>query len=196
MDAHHNYAYRLIDLGRPDEAVAQIKKAQELDPLNMVMNIDVGEILFFARRHDEAIAALQHALEMDPNRANAHWNLARIYEEKGMYAEAVAEHLTEFSLNGENAQTMAALEGAFKSGGIQGFWRKRLEQLTSKEGYVEPLVLVDFYCNLGDKDHAFWWLEKAYQDRSPFLVGLRSSSRVDVLRSDPRYDNLVRRVGI
>jgi tetratricopeptide (TPR) repeat protein len=196
VDAHHNYAYRLIDLGRPDQAVAEIKRAQELDPLNIVMNIDVGEILFFARRHDEAIAALLHALEMDPSRANAHWELARVYEEKGSYAEALAEHVKELTLKGESPQTIAALQEAFRLEGMQGFWRKRIEQIKSKGGYVEPLMLVDLYASLGDKDQAFAWLEKAYQDHSPFMVGLKSSSRVDILRSDPRYDDLVRRVGL
>jgi tetratricopeptide (TPR) repeat protein len=196
VEAHHNYAYRLIDLCRPEQAVAEIKRAQELDPLNIVMNIDVGEILFFARRHDEAISALLYALELDPNRANAHWELARVYEEKGMYVEAVVEHVKEYTLKGESPQTIAALQEAFRLRGIRGFWRKRVEQLESKDGYIEPLTMVDFYVNLGDKDQAFVWLEKAYQDRSPFLVGLKSSSRVDILRSDPRYDDLVRRVGL
>jgi TolB-like protein/DNA-binding winged helix-turn-helix (wHTH) protein/Tfp pilus assembly protein PilF len=196
VDAHHNYAYRLIDLLRPDEAVAEIRRAQELDPLNVVMNVDVGEILFYARRHDEAITALQHALEMDPNRANAHFDLARIYEEKGMYAEAVAEHSKDYRLNGESSQTIATLEEAFRTGGIKAYWRTRIAQIKAKGGYVEPVVLADLYTLLGDKDNAFAQIEKAYQARSPFLVGIKSSFRFDVLRSDPRYDDLVRRVGL
>jgi tetratricopeptide (TPR) repeat protein len=196
VEAHHNYAYRLIDLCRPDEAVAEIKRARELDPLNIVMNIDVGEILFFARRHDEAIVALLHAREMDPNRANIHWNLARIYEEKGMYAEAVDAHLKEYTLLGDSPQTIAALEAAFRTNGIQGFWRQRIQQLRSREGYIEPMTIADLYIRLGDKDQAFAWLEKAYSEHNPFMVGLKSTSRVDPLRSDPRYADLLRRVGL
>ena len=196
VEAHHNYAYRLIDLCRPDEAIAEIKRARELDPLNIVMNIDVGEILFFARRHDEAIVALQRALEMDPNRANVYWNLARIYEEKGMYGEALAAHVKEFTLKGESAQTVAELEAAFKADGMRGFWRKRIQQLRSRGGYTEPMVLADLYACLGDKDQAFAWLEKAYRDHNPYMVGLKASTRVDILRSDPRYDDLLQRVGL
>lgn len=196
VEAHHNYAYRLIDLCRPDQAIAEIKRAQELDPLNMVMNIDVGEILLFARHTDEAIGALRQAIEMDSTRANAHWELARAYEDKGMYAEAVSEHLEELALKGESQHSIARLREVFEADGIKAFWRKRLEQLRAKPGYVEPIMLVDIYLMLGDKEQAFAWLEKAYRDHSPFLVGLKSAPRLDVVRSDPRYDGLVRRVGL
>jgi TolB-like protein/DNA-binding winged helix-turn-helix (wHTH) protein/Tfp pilus assembly protein PilF len=196
VEAHHNYAYRLIDLGKPDQAIAEIKRAQELDPLNIVMNIDVGEILLFARHDDEAISALRHAVEMDPARANAHWDLGNAYEAKGMYAESVAEHLEEFRLKGEPPETISELRKGFESGGIKGFWRQRLAQLKARPGYLEPFVVVNIYLSLGDKDQVFTWLEKAYQDRNPFMVGLKSSPRSDILRSDPRYDDLLRRVGL
>jgi len=196
VEAHHNYAYRLIDLGKPDQAIAEIKRAQELDPLNMVMNIDVGEILLFARHTDEAITALRQAIEMDPARANAHWDLGLAYEAKGMNAECVAERLEEFRLNGETAETIAELRTAFESSGIEGFWRRRLAQLKARPGYTEPFEFVNLYLSLGDKDQTFAWLEKAYRDRNPFMVGLKSSPRSDILRSDPRYEDLVRRVGL
>ena len=196
VEAHHNYAYRLIDLCKPDQAIAEIKRAQELDPLNMVMNIDVGEILLFARHTDEAISALRHAVEMDPARANAHWDLGNAYEANGMYAESVAEHLEEFRLKGEAPETLGELRKAFESGGIKGFWRQRLAQLKARPGYLEPFVLVNIYLSLGDKDQVFAWLEKAYRDRNPNMVSLKSAPRHDVLRSDPRYDDLMRRVGL
>jgi len=196
VEAHHNYAYRLIDLCKPDQAIAEIKRAQELDPLNIVMNIDVGEILLFARHTDEAINALRQAIEMDSTRANAHWELARAYEDKGMYPEAVAEHLEELALQGESQQTIDTLREVFAADGIKAFWRKRLEQLRAKPGYVEPNMQVDIYLILGDKEQAFAWLEKAYRDRSPFLVGLKSAPRLDLVRSDPRYHDLVKRVGL
>jgi TolB-like protein/Tfp pilus assembly protein PilF len=196
VEAHHNYAYRLIDLSKPDQAIAEIKRAQELDPLNMVMNIDVGEILLFARHTDEAISALRQAVEMDPARANAHWDLGLAYEAKGMNAECVAERLEEFRLNGEKAETIAELRKAFESSGMEGFWRRRVAQLKARPGYTEPFEFVNLYLSLGDKDQTFAWLEKAYRDRNPFMVGLKSSPRSDILRSDPRYDDLVRRVGL
>jgi len=99
-------------------------------------------------------------------------------------------------LNGESAETRERLEAAYKADGIQGFWRQRIEQLKSRGGYIEPLTIADFYIRLGDKDQAFAWLEKGYQEHNPFMVGLRSTSRVDPIRSDPRYADLVRRVGL
>jgi len=104
--------------------------------------------------------------------------------------------MEEFTLKGESPQTVATLREAFASQGIKGFWRKRLEQLKSKPGYVEPMMIADIYLSLGDKDQAFAWLEKAFRDHSPYMVGLKSSPRVDPLRSDPRYDDLLCRVGL
>lgn len=192
--AHHNYSYRLIDLSRPDEAVAEIKTARELDPLNIVMNVDVGEILLFARRYDEAIAALQHALEMDPNRANCHRDLAYAYELKGMYAEATAEYLKSMALSGENEQSIAELKQAFASAGRRGFMQARLKLELSRD-YVDPAVVAVIYLDLGEKDRAFVWLEKAYQEHSPHFTGLKVSAWFDSVRSDPRYLDLLRRVG-
>jgi TolB-like protein/Tfp pilus assembly protein PilF len=194
-EAHHNYAYRLIDLLRPEEAVAEIKRARELDPLNEVMNVDVGQILLFARRYDEAVAALRDAVEMEPGSANAHWNLAGAYERKGMYAEAVAEYAESLTLSGEGREA-AALKKAYESGGVRGFWREWLEQLKSRPGQAEPSEVANIYTELGDRNQAFAWLERAYQERSPALVGLASSPWLDALRSDPRYSDLLRRTGL
>jgi TolB-like protein/DNA-binding winged helix-turn-helix (wHTH) protein/Flp pilus assembly protein TadD len=194
-EARHNYAYRLLDMGRPDEAVAQIKLALELDPLNVVMHVDVAEILLLARRYDEAITAYRQALEMDPNRANAHEGLAWAYEFKGMYDEAVAAFLRSFALNGRSPEEVAELGRAYESGGIRDYWRKSLEQ-ELRRAYTEPVNVGNIYTRLGDKDKAFAWYEKAYRVRSPSLVGAKSSAKVDSLRSDPRYADLVRRVGL
>jgi TolB-like protein/DNA-binding winged helix-turn-helix (wHTH) protein/Tfp pilus assembly protein PilF len=193
--AHHNYAYRLIDLLRPDEAIVEIKRARELDPLNVVMNVDVGEILLFARRYDEAIAALHEALEMEQDRANAHLDLAMAYDLKRMDSEAVAEYLTAITLSGKSADAVA-LKNAYEAGGIESYWRERLKQLKSNAGHTQSSEMAIIYTKLGDKDQAFAWLEKAYQERSPTLVGLESSPIIDSLRSDPRYEDLLRRVGL
>lgn len=194
-EAHHNYAYRLIDLLRPDEAVSEIKLARDLDPLNLVMHVDVGQILTFARRYDEAIAALRYAVEMESHSTNAHWNLAVAYELKGMKAEAVAEYIKALTLGDESREAME-LKKAYESGGVKGFWQKRLEQLQSRPGHVEPTDLALIYIKFGDKDRAFTWLEKAYEERSPHLVCLNSSPWFDALRSDPRYTDLLRRTGL
>jgi tetratricopeptide (TPR) repeat protein len=194
-EARHNYAYRLLDMVRADEAVAQIKLARELDPLNVVMNVDVAEILLLARRYDEAVAAYRHALEMDPDRANAYEGLGWAFEFKGMYDEAVAAFLKSFALNGRSTDEIAELRRAYESGGISGYWRKSLEQELRRD-YAEPVSVGNIYTKLGDKDRAFAWYEKAYQTRSPSLIGMKSSAKVDSLRPDPRYADLVRRIGL
>lgn len=194
-EAHHNYAYRLIDLLRPEEAVDEINRARELDPLNEVMNVDVGQILTFARRYDEAVAALRDAVELEPRSANARWNLAAAYELKGMHDQAVAEFAKALTLNGDGREA-AALKKAYAAGGMKGFWRERLGQLTSNPGHAEPSDIANIYTELCDKDRAFTWLERAYQERSPALVGLESSPWLDALRSDARYEEFVRRIGL
>jgi len=133
---------------------------------------------------------------MDPGRGNAHYDLAQVYEQKGMYADALAEYLKVFP-PGEYQETIAALKQAYKSTGMRGFWQKRLEQYTkrSKRGYVDPSGIAVIYARLGEKDQAFEWLEKAYQQRSPYLAGLKNwPPELDPLRSDPRFADLVRRV--
>lgn len=195
-EAHHNYAYRLIDLGRPAEAVAEIERARELDPLNIVMNVDAGEILLYARRYDEAITALQHARELDADRSSIHWNLAWAYQMKGQSAEAVAEFLQTLTLDGASPETLTALKDAYAAGGNKRFWQALLKQIQAQRGYAEPVRLAVVYAEMGDKDQAFAWLEKAYAEHSPRLVGLKHSFWYDDLRSDTRYTDLLRRTGL
>jgi hypothetical protein len=112
-----------------------------------------------------------------------------------MEAEAVAEYAEVFTLNDESREAMA-LKEAYESAGVKGFWQKRLEQLQSTPGHAEPTDLAIIYTKFGDKDQAFMWLQKAYLERSPRLVGLNSSPWFDALRSDSRYTDLLRRVGL
>lgn len=195
---HHNYAYCLVHLDRPDEGIAEIKRARELDPLNVVMNVDVGEVLLYARRYDEAIEALNHAIGMDANRANAHYDLALAYEQKGMDGEAVEEYLRNEVLDGESQETIAALKAGYAASGLRGFWLKKLEvaRERSKRSYTLSIIPARLYARLGDRDRAFDWLEKSYAEHLPTLVDLKVDPMFDDLRSDPRYIDLLRRVGL
>ena len=197
-DAHHHYAYNLIQLGRLDEAVAEIKLARELDPLNVVMNVDVGEILLYAGRYDEAIEALKHAIEMDPGRANAHFDLAQAYERKGMDKEAIEEYFKTETLGGCGQQALSALKEGYAASGVRGFWQKELKLVSeqSKRSYIAPLVMARLHARLGEEDQAFAWLERAYAEHSPSLLDLKVDPMLDVLRSDARYADLPRRVGL
>ena len=196
-EAHHNYAYCLVHLDRPDEGIAEIKRARELDPLNIVMNVDVGEILLYARRYDEAIEALNHAIGMDASRANAHYDLAQAYDRKGMDGEAVKEYLRDEVLSGETQETIAALRDGYRASGLRGFWQKKLElaKESSRRSYTLSIIPARLYARLGERDRAFDWLEKSYAEHLPTLVDLKVDPMFDGLRSDPRYIDLLRRVG-
>lgn len=194
-EPHHGYAYTLVELGRANEAVSEILLARELDPLNIVMNVDVGEILLYAGRYSEAIEALKHAVEMDPTRANAHYDLGLAYERSGMEREAVEEYLKDEALNGGQTDV---LKRAYAESGVVGFWRKKFELLTAtaKERYIAPITMARLQARLGDIDRAFDWLEKAYAERSPMLADLRTDPALYSLHQDPRYEQFLRRVGL
>jgi TolB-like protein/DNA-binding winged helix-turn-helix (wHTH) protein/Tfp pilus assembly protein PilF len=197
-EAHHQYAYDLLHVGRADEAIAEVKRARELDPLNVVMNVDVGEILLYARRYDEAIEALEDAVEMDSDRANAHYDLAIAYEMKGMSEQAFEEYLRNEQLNGSEDEQIALLKTDYAAMGLTGYWHRTLqtEEAESERGYIQPLILAKAYARLGDRDAAFNCLERAYLENSPTLLDLKIDPSFDTLRSDPRYIDLVRRVGL
>jgi TolB-like protein/DNA-binding winged helix-turn-helix (wHTH) protein/Tfp pilus assembly protein PilF len=196
-DAHHRYAYCLIHVGKPDEAVAEIQRARDLDPLNIVMNVDVGEILLYARRYDEAIEALKQAIEMDATRGYVHYDLAVAFEQKGMEQEAFGEQLKSEMLFGASPATIAALEEAYAASGLRGFWRKNLEiaKEKAKRNYIAPIVIAKLHARIADADQAFYWLEKAYAEHAPSMIDLKVDPVLDPLRSDPRYIDLLRRVG-
>lgn len=197
-DAHHAHAYNLITAGRSDDAIAEIRQALELDPLNVVMNVDVGEILLYARRYDEAIEALKKAIEMDSNRVNAHSDLALAYEQNEMYREAIAEYLRAEALAGASPETIASLKDAYAVSGMRGFWQRQLYlyKQRSKQSYFSPFNIAAIYARIGEKDQALGSLEKTYAEHSPHLIAVKVRPEFDTLRSDPRFQDLVRRVGL
>jgi tetratricopeptide (TPR) repeat protein len=197
-EAHHHYAYTLVLTGRADEAVAEIKHALELDPLSVAMNVDVGEILLYARRYDEAIEALKHALEMDDGRENAHWDLGLAHEQKGRFDEAITEYLRAATIRGGAPSTVAEFKAAYAAAGLEGYWRKQREAQDeeARQGYLSPYYRAEFAARCGQTDAAFAWLEKAYAEHSPLLINLKADALLDPLRGDPRFSDLLRRVGL
>lgn len=198
--AHHQCAYALVLMGRGDEAVSEIRRAQALDPLSITTNIDVGEVLLYARRYDEAIEALKTAIEMDPNRANAHYDLGQAYEQKGLDDEAVEEYLRAWTIEHYEApEATQRLKEAYERSGMRGFWRKRLEmgkEIVARGVFTPAFYIAELHALAGERERAFEWLEKAYEERSPLLIDLKVRSEFDGLRSDPRYADLLRRVGL
>lgn len=191
--AHQRYSLFLPALGRFDEAIAEARKARDIDPLALPVNENLGDILYLARRYDEAIEQLRKTLELDPNYGVAHGTLAKVYEAQGRH-----EELLEARLKGSSPETVAELRKVFAASGIKGVWQNRLNVLLerSKTAYVSPADIALFYTRLNDRDQAFAWLEKAMAERSINFNYLVADPRFDNLRGDPRLAELLRRVGL
>lgn len=197
------YSEFLSGMGRHEEAFAEINKAHEIDPFSRAVNANIGLRLYHARRFDEAIAQYKKVIEMEPNYPVAHSFLASAYEAKGMYQEAIAERrVAGILLGGDSTESSerkaAVFTQALKTGGAQGYWRKRLELRLKdyEQGNESAFTVAVTYARLGDKDHAFEWLEKSFAAREGDLVGIKTESAFDDLSSDPRFQDLVRRVGL
>jgi TolB-like protein/DNA-binding winged helix-turn-helix (wHTH) protein/Tfp pilus assembly protein PilF len=195
--AHYRYSSYLASRGRLEEAVVEARRAEELDPLSVTMKWNVAYILNFARRHDEAIQQLQSTLELDPNYAFAHSTLGVSYIYKSMFAEAIAS-LEKAAVLSKSPLFVGRLASAYAMSGNTVQARKLLRELMDlqKQRYVSPAAIAQLYIGLGEKDRAFEWLEKAYQERSNFMANLGVSPVVDPLRSDPRFQDLLRRIGL
>jgi tetratricopeptide (TPR) repeat protein len=192
----YGYAYHLLLRARkPDEAVRWIKRAEELDPLSPLISANVGQILYFARRYDEAIAQCRKTLELDPNYAMAHIHLGQAYIRKGMYREAIEELQKAITLSERNPEVIAVLGYAYAAAGNRKEAEKVIGELTksAKHGYLPPYPVAQIYAELGRKDEAFEWLDKAYQERAIQFVDLRVDPVLDPLRSDPRFAGLLQR---
>ncbi len=195
VDGRYFYAYiYLSPMGRHEEAIAQMKQALETDPLSLIVNANLGGIYYWARRYDEAIAQCRRTLEIDADFVVAHARLLEIYEQKGIYEQAIAEHQR---LDEESRRQAPLLEKAYRAGG-RGYWQKSLELMMdrAKHEYIAPTALAKIYARLGDQTRALEWLEKAYRERDVFLGNLKVDPNYDSLRSDPRFQDLLRRIGL
>ena len=194
--AHQWYAINFEILGQADAAIAEAKRAYELDPLSIIINARLGHSYYFARRYDEAIEQYKKTLELDPNFAIAHSRLGWSYTQKGMYREAVEELLMSDTLSGKSAETVEALKQAFARYGMRGYWQKTLElqQKKMKSRYISAYDVALLHACLGNREQAFDWLHKAYEERSSALVYLKVEPAFDRLRSDPRFVDIVQRI--
>jgi TolB-like protein/DNA-binding winged helix-turn-helix (wHTH) protein/Flp pilus assembly protein TadD len=194
--AHHWYAWHLGLLGRFDDAIAEMTKAQNLDPLSLIINADLAELLGLAHSYDESIRQSRKTIEMDPNFALAHNHLAQAYLQKHMYDEAVAELQKAVKLSGGSPTCLANLARAYIASGKRSEAVKLLGDLKkrSNPGYSNAAEIAMIYASLGDTDQAMTWLEKGYEER--FNPGVLLRPGFDPLRSDPRFQNLVRRIGL
>jgi serine/threonine-protein kinase len=196
--AHHWYAQFLSAMGRHDEAISEIKRAQSLDPLSLIINSVAGDTYFKARQYDLAIDQLRKTMEMDKNFSRAYRYMGNVYIEKGMYNEAIAAIRTADSIAGRGPERTDALQHAFATGGPEGYWKKQLEFLKadSEKGALLDYSIASVYARLNDKEQSINWLEKAFRSRDPFLVYVKIDQPFDSFRSDPRVIDLMRRVGL
>ncbi|HEX5873867.1 MAG TPA: protein kinase [Pyrinomonadaceae bacterium] len=194
--AHQWYGQNLISQGRFDEGLAEVQRAVELDPVSLVANTALGISLKQARRYDEAIRQLQKTLELEPNFADANGFLAAAFAHKGMYEEAVAAYSRQITPEGAPPAVTEAAKAAFAKSGWQGYLRFMAKVFESRENSTRLEAIAIVYAQLGEKDKAFEWLEKAYNERADGLASLKVDPWYDPLRSDPRFTDLMHRVGL
>jgi TolB-like protein/Flp pilus assembly protein TadD len=194
--AHHWYAWHLSLLGRFDEALAEMRKAESLDPLSLIINADLAELLVLAHSSDESIRQSRKTIEMDPNFALAHNQLAQAYLQNHMYDEALAELRKAVQLSPDSPAFIANLARAYVASGKRNEAVKLLSDLKKRStpNYSNAAEIAVIYVSLGDTDHAMDWLEKGYEER--FNPGVLLRPGFDPLRSERRFQDLRRRIGL
>jgi TolB-like protein/DNA-binding winged helix-turn-helix (wHTH) protein/Flp pilus assembly protein TadD len=194
--AHHWYAWHLSLVGQNEEAIVEMKKAENLDPLSIIINADLAELLVLAHYYDESIRQSRKTIEMDPTFALAHNQLGQAYLQKRMPDEAIMELQKAVQLSAGSPTCIANLARACAISGKKSEAIKLLSDLkkSSKANYSHASEIAVIYAALDDKTQAMSWLEKGYEER--FNPGVLLRPGFDPLRSDPRFQELVRRIGL
>jgi TolB-like protein/DNA-binding winged helix-turn-helix (wHTH) protein/Flp pilus assembly protein TadD len=194
--AHHWYAWHLALAGRNSEAISEMKEAQNLDPLSLIINSDLAELLLIAGFPDQSIEQSRKAIELDPNFAQAHNQLGQAYLKKEMFGDAILELRKATQLSGNGPSCVANLAHALAASGQEVEAQQLLNDLKNRSSHGYPLAseLAVVYTALGDKDDAMRSLEKGYEER--FNPGVLLRPGYDSLRADPRFKDLQRRIGI
>ena len=195
--AAHYYSFYLAAMGRLDEAIAVERRAQRLDPMSLIINTNIGRYLYYARRYDQAIEQCRTTLDMDPSFFPARVTLGLAYEQKGLYEEAIAQFQDALNNYGRDL-AMESLGHAYALSGKRSESLALIEELMKQSArrYVSPHSIANIYLGLGEKDETFIWLDKAYQDRTPWMVFIKIDPRFDSVRSDSRYAELLKRIGL
>jgi eukaryotic-like serine/threonine-protein kinase len=196
--ANHWYAEYTMTMGRQVDSIAKMKNSQELDPLSLIISVAIGWASYMARRYDEAIEQLLRTVELDPNYAVTYWILGLLYRITGRYDLAVAAGEKGVNLSGGSPLMRAALAHTYGKAGKATDARHVLDDLTelAKHKYVAPHFFAGIHIGLGDNDRAMDYLEKSWDERCHWLIYLHIDPSMDDLRSDPRFDDLLKRVGL
>jgi tetratricopeptide (TPR) repeat protein len=195
--AHHWFGEFLVLRGRSDEGLAELRRAESLDPLSLPIKNDLARALYRARRYDEAIAGAQHVLELDPTFSNAYATLVYANEQKHDYPRAVEADLQVLRLSKKSPEQIEALRNKFSHSGWQAYWAGELDLLQKEPaGSVSDYVFAEVYLRLGNREQALHFLENSFADRgdAPLLVGVEPLW--DPLRSESRFIYLLRRTGL
>jgi DNA-binding winged helix-turn-helix (wHTH) protein/tetratricopeptide (TPR) repeat protein len=196
--AHHWYGESLVVTGRFDDSISALERAQELDPLSLPINTDLAQSLFFARRYDESEEQLRRTLEMDQNFVRACVIAGGLYEQKGLYEQSIAILQKAVELSAGNALALSGLGHVYAVAGKKDEARRILIDLKqlARQSYVSAYNIAIVHAGLGEKEAALDWLVKAYHNRDVWLVWLKVNPRFDQLRSESRFTDLMRRVGL
>jgi DNA-binding winged helix-turn-helix (wHTH) protein/tetratricopeptide (TPR) repeat protein len=192
------YALYLASVGRAYEGLEEIKRAQALDPLSLIINAQLGALLYMARRYEEAVQQLRKTLELDTDFAIAHFMLGYVFEALGEYQDALREYQHSQGGLGNLAEFTACVGRIHAFSGRREQALNAIDELRCLFGlrYVQPTLIAMIYAALGDKHDAFQWLERAYVERDEDLGLLKIDPRLDNLRADPRFASLLQRVGL
>jgi tetratricopeptide (TPR) repeat protein len=191
------YSHYLLAVGRIEESRVETQIMMELDPLSSWAAGHLGYHQVYAREYDQAISTLGPYLLKTKDDWAAHDQLGDAYYQKGMMREAVAHYLEARALNGAKDDEMAALRRAFAASDMPGYLREWIAQLKRNAATrYTTMAVAGAYARLGERNRAFEWLERAYAERNPRLAHVREFLEFDNLRSDPRFNDLLRRIGL
>jgi len=195
-NVHHWYAHYLIVAGRPKDSLVESNRAFDLDPLSLIMSVHLGWLYYYLHDYERALNQLNKTLELDPNYGLAYWYIGLVKEQQGAFKEALAALKRGDELLKDNLVVKADLAHALAVSGRRGDADEALQSLLamSRTRYVNPFEIGLIYIALGHSDEAFQWLNRAYKERSDLIVYLRVDPRLDPVRSDPRFQEMVRRM--
>jgi len=190
-EAHQQYAFVLGALGRVDKSIAEAKRAKQLDPTAYMPNWILATMYYFARQYDKSIEQYRQMIDMELNLRGSYFGLERTYAAMGRYDEAINYRIKQMNISDAPPERIAALDSAYSESGPQGYWMWHLERL---KGWYDrnPAYTAIYYAQIGEKDQAFAWLEKAYESHDGELYKIKVDPLWDPLRDDPRFHDLLR----
>jgi len=195
---YHFYGHYLQSVGRVEEAINETKRGVEMDPTSLIISAELGWAYYCARQYDQAISQGRKTLELDPNFIYTSWVIAQSYEQTGRFQESVAELKRARTIDANWPYIIAELGYAYAASGERSQAEIILEQLKERAAreYIDAILIANIYVGLGQKDQAFAWLEKAYQERSGLMPWLKGEPKWDPLRGDARFADLLRRISL